>query len=149
MSGEGTFTLCLACDDPAEAFLDPNPADAHRAANRLAGRRFAHCRAVLDAAEAAGWTLYRSERSARSLSLYLEHFRPQASGDPTAYRKTRVSDHDRRPRSRSGRGGSSSFAEDWADLSGEFVFDPTLAGPEAAEALAEVRAEAAALFAWP
>ncbi|QDT13964.1 hypothetical protein [Alienimonas californiensis] len=155
LSGERTFTLCEVCDHPGLVFVDPGsaeegspddggPADPQVVANRLAGRRFAHYAAVLAAAEVAGWALYRSERSARSLSLYLEHWRPDAGGDPTAYRKTRVSDHDRRPK----RGGVG-FAEDWADLSGEFLFDPALSGPEAAEALEEVNRKAAALFAWP
>ncbi|MFH5805960.1 hypothetical protein [Alienimonas sp. DA493] len=148
LNGERTFTLCERCDDPAFLFAGPDEQedrtpDAQVAANRLAGRRYAHYAAVLAAAEAAGWTLYRSERSARSLSLYLEYWRPEASADPTAYRKVRVSDHDRRPKH-----GGVGFAEDWADLSGEFLFDPSLSGPAAAEALGEIREEAARLFAW-
>ena len=139
-----TFTLCGACDPPDLAYAPGEPADAAVAANRLARRRFDLYAAVPAAADAAGWALYRSERSARSLSLYLEYWRPDAPGDPAAYRKVRVSDHDRRPKP-----GGAGFAEDWADLHAEFVFDAALTGEDAAAALAAVRDEAAAAFAWP
>ena len=61
-----------------------------------------------------------------------------------AYRKVRVSDHDRRPKP-----GGADFAASWADLHAEFLFDPALTGDEAAAALAAVREQAAAAFAWP
>ena len=138
-----TFTLCAACDPPHLAYAADARADRAVAANRLARRRFDHYAAVPAAAEAAGWVLYRSERSARSLSLYLEYWRPGESSDPAAYRKVRVSDHDRRPKP-----GGAGFAQDWADLHAEFLFDPAPTGPEAAAALAAVRTDAAAAFAW-
>ena len=153
LAEEDTFTLCAACDPPGAVGDEPageesGEPDAALAANRRGRRRWAHYAAVLAAADAAGWALYRAERSARSLSLYLEYWRPEAGGDPAAYRKVRVSDHDRRPKS-GRRGGGADFAADWADLSAEFLFDPALAGPAAAEALAEVKEEAAAVFTWP
>ena len=138
------FALCAACDPPELAYSDDDPPDPAAAANRLARRRFDVYAAVVTAAEAAGWTLYRSQRSARSLSLYLEYWRPDAPGDPAAYRKVRVSDHDRRPKP-----GGAGFAADWADLHAEFLFDPALTGAEAAAAPAAVHTDAAAAFAWP
>ena len=151
LAGVRTFTLCTACDDPSAAPNEPSD-DPQVVTNRLARRRFDHYAAVLAAAEAGGWTLYRSQRSARSLSLYLEYWRPEAGDDPAAYRKVRVSDHDRRPRSGrpgGGPGDGAGFAEDWADLSAEFLFDPTLPAAAAAEVLGEAKAEAAASFRWP
>ena len=139
-----TFTLCGACDPPDLVYSPEEPADAAVAANRLARRRFEVYAAVPAAADAAGWTLYRSNRSTRSLSLYLGFWRPDAPDDPVAYRKVRVSDHDRRPKP-----GGADFAASWADLHAEFLFDPALTGDEAAAALAVVRTEAAAAFAWP
>ena len=163
LEGEGAFVLCLACDPPGTAYDEPNPAgaadrhardrhardrharDRHAAANALARRRFDFYAAVLAAAQAAGWTLYRHQRSARSFSLYLEYWRgPAEAGDAAAYLKVRVSDHDRRPKA-----GGAGFAADWADLAGEFLFDPSLPGPAAAEALAAAETAAALLFAPP
>ena len=151
LADQRAFTLCVACEDSLAGPHGDGPGGDHDdpqvAANRLARRRFDHYAAVLAAAGAGGWTLYRSERSARSLSLYLEYWRPDAAADPAAYRKVRVSDHDRRPRS--GRmGDGAGFVADWADLSAEFLFDPTLPAAAAAEALGETKAEAAAVFRW-
>ena len=81
-----TFTLCAACDRPGDAYEDA-AGDRAAAATRLARRRFDVYAAVLAAAGAAGWVLYRHQRSARSLSLYLEYYRPDAARDPAAFRK--------------------------------------------------------------
>ena len=143
-AGRG-FPLCDACGPPQRLYEEPGEGAAPAfATNRLARRRRDIYAAVLNAAEAAGWVLYRHHRSDRSLSLYLEYYRPDAPADPAAFRKVRVSDHDRRPKP-----GGAGFRDDWADLHAEFLFDAALPGPEAAEALADVQRSAAAAFAWP
>ena len=130
------FVLCERCGPAGGEYDAAPPADARLAVEFLARRRWDVYAVVPAAAHAAGWTLYRHQRSARSLSLYLEYAR-----GPANYLKVRVSDHDRRPKP-----GGAGFAADWADLSAEFLFDPAADGPAAFASLEEARGDAARVF---